>query len=133
MKNGSLNLGQKTKLYNNQQKKRTFKIVDFAVLADHKVKWKESEKKVLVSRPCYEIAETVERKSYVYKKCNSCSWYSHKRIIKGTGGLENKRPSGNHSKYSSIETDQYTEKSPGDLKRLVVTQTPVKDHQRTLM
>ena len=29
--NGSPNLGQKTRPYNNQQKKRTYKIVDFAV------------------------------------------------------------------------------------------------------
>ena len=34
-----------TRPYNNQQKKTTCKIVDFAVLADHWVKLKESEKK----------------------------------------------------------------------------------------
>ena len=37
-----------TRPYNNQQqqkKKRTCRIVDFAVLADHRVKLKESEKK----------------------------------------------------------------------------------------
>ena len=32
----------------------------------------------------------------------------------------------------SIENDQNTEKSPGDLWRLAVTQTPVKDYQLTL-
>ena len=42
---GSPNLGQKTRLYNNQQKKRTCQIVDFAVLADHRIKLKECEKK----------------------------------------------------------------------------------------
>ena len=42
--NGSPNLGQKTKPYSNQQKKRTCKIVDFAVPADHRIKLKESEK-----------------------------------------------------------------------------------------
>ena len=36
--NRSLNLGQTTRPYNNQQKKWTFKIVDFAVLVDHRVK-----------------------------------------------------------------------------------------------
>ena len=34
-----------TRSYNNQQKKRTCKIVDFAVPADHTAKLKESEKK----------------------------------------------------------------------------------------
>ena len=32
-----------------------------------------------------------------------------------------------------IENGQNTEKSPGDLMRLAVTETPVKDHQLTLM
>ena len=32
-----------------------------------------------------------------------------------------------------IENGQNTEKSPGDLRRLAVTQSPVKDHQLTLM
>ena len=42
----SPNLGQKTRPYNNQQKKkRICKIVDFAVPADHRIKLKECEKK----------------------------------------------------------------------------------------
>ena len=42
----SPNLGLTTGPYNNQQKKkRTCRIVDFAVSADHRVKLKESEKK----------------------------------------------------------------------------------------
>ena len=44
--NGSPNPGQKNRLNNNQQKKkRTSKIVDFAVPADHRVKLKECENK----------------------------------------------------------------------------------------
>ena len=31
-----------------------------------------------------------------------------------------------------IENGQNTEKSPGDLRRLAVTQSPLKDHQLTL-
>ena len=42
---GSLNLGQKTRPNNNQQKKRTNKIVDFAVSGDHRKKLKGCEKK----------------------------------------------------------------------------------------
>ena len=42
----SPNLGQKTKPKNNQQKKkRICKIVDYAVLADHRIKLKDCEKK----------------------------------------------------------------------------------------
>ena len=44
--NGLPNLGQKTKPYNNlQKKKRICKIVDFAVPADHRIKLKECEKR----------------------------------------------------------------------------------------
>ena len=43
--NGSPNLGQKTRPYKNHKKKRTWKIIDFSVPADHRIKLGESEKK----------------------------------------------------------------------------------------
>ena len=48
--NGSPNLSQKTRPYNNQQKKKKkrkkiCKIVGFAILADHRIKLKECEKR----------------------------------------------------------------------------------------
>ena len=45
--NGSPNLGRKTRPYNNQQQKKnkTYKIVNFAVPADHRIIPKECEKK----------------------------------------------------------------------------------------
>ena len=54
-------------------------------------------------------------------------------IIRGSGGLGSLRTSGNNPNYSIIENGQNTEKSPGDLRRRVVIQTPVKDHQVKLM
>ncbi len=42
-------------------------------------------------------------------------------IIKGSGGLGNKRTSGENPNYSIIEIVQNTEKSPGDLRRLAVS------------
>ena len=62
-----------------------------------------------------------------------CFWHSHQRIIKGTIGLEGWRTSGDHPNYSIADNGQNTEKSPGDLRRLAVTQTPVKDYQLKLM
>ena len=41
--------------------------------------------------------------------------------------------SGDHPNNYIFENSQDTEKSPGDVRRLAVTQTPVKDHQQTLM
>ena len=64
-----------------------------------------------------------------YTNHDWCFWYSHQRIIKGTGGLENKRTNGDHPNYYIIVNGQNTEKSPGDLRRFAVTQTPEKDYQ----
>ena len=47
--------------------------------------------------------------------------------------LEDLEAGGDHPNDSIIEDGQNTEKSPGDLRRLAVTQTPMKNHQLTLM
>ena len=52
-------------------------------------------------------------------------------VIKGLlKGLEvgEGRTSGDHPNYYIIENGQNTEKSPGDLRRLAVSQTSVKNH-----
>ena len=68
-----------------------------------------------------------------YTNRDWCFQYSNKVIIKRTGGLGNLRTSGDHPNNSIVENGQNTEKSPGDLRRLVVTQAQVKDHQLTLV
>ena len=50
-----------------------------------------------------------------------------------TGGPGSWRTSGDHPNYYIIEKSQNTEKSPVDLRRPAVPETPVKDHQLTLM
>ena len=75
----------------------------------------------------------MEYKSDGNTNCNWCTWCSHQRIGAGTGELGNKRASGDHLNYSILEIGQNTEKSHGDLRRLAVTQTPVKKHQLTLV
>ena len=117
----SPNLGKTTRSYNPRLKKGTCKIVKFAVPADHRVKLKESEKKDKYLELSRELKKIVEHESDDYTNCNWCFWYSHRRIIKGTGGLGNKRTSGDHPNYNSIEIGQNTEKCPGYLRRLVVT------------
>ena len=56
--------------------------------------------------------------------------YNHQRIGTRSKGLGNKRTSWDHPKYS-IEIGQNPKKSPGDLRRLSVTPTPVENHQLT--
>ena len=82
-----------------------------------------------ISRP----TKTMEHEGDNYTNRDWCFWCSPQRIIKGTGKLANTSLSGDHPSYSIIENDQNTEKSPGILRRLAVTQTPVKNNQLTLM
>ena len=49
------------------------------------------------------------------------------------GGLGSWRTRRDYANYSIAENSQNPETSPGDLKRLAVTKTPVKNHQLTLM
>ena len=50
-----------------------------------------------------------------------------------TGGLGYKRTNIDHPNNNITEIDQNTEESPGNLKRLAFTQTPVRNHQLTLV
>ena len=117
----------------NKKKKRTDRIVAFADAVKQRVKLKDSEKNDKFQELAIELKKTVEHERDGYTNCRWCSWYSHQRIGKMTRGLGNKRKSGDNPNYSIVEIGQTTEESPGDLRRLVVTQTPVKDHQLTLM
>ena len=51
---------------------------------------------------------------------------NHQRFGTRTGGLGNKRTSGDHPNSSIVEIDQNTENGPGYLRRCAVTQTLVK-------
>ena len=93
--------------------------MDFAVLADHRIKLKESEKK--------DKYLDLVRNNYTNR--NWCIRYNHQRIIKGTGGLGNKSTSGYHTNYSIIGNSQNTER----LRSLSLAQTSVKNHQPNLM
>ena len=96
-------------------------------------KYRKKMKRRISTLTLLENGKIVEYENDVYANCNWCSWNSHRRINKGTGRVGNKRTSGDHPNYYIIDISRNTEKSPGDLKRFAVTQTPAKDHQLTLM
>ena len=77
-----------------------------------------------------ELKKTMKHEGDNYTNRDWCFWFSHKMIIKGTGGIEGWRTSGDHPNYSIIED---TEKSPGDLRKLAGIQISAKDHQLTLI
>ena len=59
------------------QKKRTCKIVDFAVPADHKIKLKECEKRDKDLDLARELKKSVEHAGDNYTNCNWCVWNSN--------------------------------------------------------
>ena len=79
----------------NKKKKRTCKIVDFAVSANHREKLKESGRRISTST-LLGIKKTVEHERDVYTKYDWCSWYNHQRINKGPREFGNKRTSGDY-------------------------------------
>ena len=129
--NRSQNLGQTTRPYNNHQKeKRTCKIVDFVVPADQRVKSKESERK----DKYFDLTRDLKKPrniKVVFLVIVICALGSvTKGLIKR---MEDFEISGDHPNYCITEIGQNTEKSCGNLWRLAVTQTPLKDHQLTLI
>ena len=59
--------------------------------------------------------------------------HNNKRIIKRPGRLGSWRTGRDYPNDSIAENGQNPETSPGDLRRLAVTETPVKNHQLILM
>ena len=102
-------------------------------MADYRLKLKESEKKDKYLDLVRELKKTMEHESNGDTSCNWCTRYSHQRIDNGTGGLANKRTSEYLPSDSIIKIGQNTDKSPGDLKRLAVSQTPSRNHRLTLV
>ena len=103
--------------------------MDCVVRADNRVKLKEGEKKDKYLDIARELKKTMKHESDGDTKGNRCAWCSNQKIGKGIGGLENKSTSRDRPNDSIIKIGQNTEKSPGDLKRLSITQTLVKNHQ----
>ena len=117
----------------NKKKKRTCRIVNFAFPADHRVKLKESEKKDKYLVFARELKKLWNMKVMVIPIVISALGTVTKRIGTRTEGLENKRTSGDQRNDSIIEIGQNTEKSPGHLRKLAVTQTLVRNHRLTLV
>ena len=109
----------------NKKQKKNCQIVDFAVPANHWVKLKEGEKRNKRQKTMgHESDGDTDRKW--------CARYSHQMIGTRTEELGNTRMSGDHPNYSIVEIGQNT-KSRGDLRRLAIAQTPVENHQLTLV
>ena len=111
-----------------EKKKRTCRVVDFTVPADHRVKLKESEKRVKYQDIARELKRLHKKKVTVIPVVIVVLDTVTKRLVQGLEDLETRR-SRDHPNYSIIKIGQNTEKCPGDLRILAVTHNPVIDHQ----
>ena len=130
--NGSPHLSQTTRPYNNYLKKKwTCKIMCFAVLADHRIKMKECEKKNKHPDFARELKNLQNMNIIIIPIAAFCT--ITKGLLEGLEDLEIRGRVVNIHNYYIIENGQNIEEIPGDLRRLAVTQTPVIDNQLTLM
>ena len=118
-----------------KKKKRTCRIVDFSVTADHRVQIIGSEKRDMYLHLAGEPKKNNlwNMKVSVILIVIAALGKNPKRTGKRIGRLGNKMTSRDYPDYNIIKIGQNTEKSPGDLKRLTLTQTPVGNHQLTLV
>ena len=118
---------------NNQQKKRTCKIVDFAVPADRRIKLKECEKKDKYFDLARELKKLWNMQVKIIPIIIGAFGTVTKEFLKGLEDLEVGGRVETHPNDSTAVNGQNTKKNPGDLRRLAVTQTPVKNHRLTMM
>ena len=117
----------------NKKKKRIFKIVNFAVSVDYRIKPKECEKKNKHLALAREVKKLWNMKVTIVPIVIGAFGTITKGLLKGLEDLEAERRVETIQMTAITENGQNTEKSAGDLRRLSVTQTPVKNHQLTLM
>ena len=130
------NNGNKTRTRKKQQKnknKGSCRIVDFAVLADRKVKIKTNKKTKNKKRGKYlEFSRELDHEGDGDNNWNWCTWNDLLGFRMEAGRVGNRRTSRDHPGYSSAKIGKTTEKISGDLNRLAVTESPIKDYRQTL-
>ena len=99
----------------------------------HEIERKEVEySKTLIKKSCCIVCWLSEWSLlWIVESRYNCNWRtrcSPQRKGTGTGGLRNKKTSGDHQNYSIVEIGHNTEMSRGDLRRLAVSQTPEENH-----
>ena len=107
-----------------------YKIVDFAIPADHRVILKESEKKNKYLELARELKKLWNMKLTIVPSVIVALGSITKGLLKGLGSWRTGR---DYPNDSIAKKGQNPETSPGDLRRLAVIQTPVKNHQPKLM
>ena len=105
--------------------------MDFTIPAYHRRKGKENEKIDKYLALTRRLKNVMEHEGGSHTNCNYCVWNKPLKISKRTVGARYERTSQDQPYYSIVEVGPNTEKSPGYLIKLAVTETPVKDNDTT--
>ena len=125
---------KKKKKKKKKKEERTCLIANFTVPVDHRVKLKE-----ITKRDKYRnFARELKKKLWIMKvtvipRVISALSTVTKELVQGLEDLKIRGRVETIQTKSIIEIGQNTEKSPGDLRRLAVTQTPVRKHRLTMV
>ena len=116
------------------KKKRPCLIVDFAVPVNHRVNLKEKKGKYL------DFAKKLKKKTKLWNMkvtviliINGIFATVTKGLIQGLDDLEIRGRMETIQNIAILRSTRTTEKSPGDLRRLDVALTPVRNHQLTVV
>ena len=112
--------------------------MNFAVPADHWLKIKENENIHKYLDLAGEKKTTKSKKTIEHEGNGDTGYNWYVRNDSQSLGNSDRKARYNssireHRNYSILKIGQNTEKSPGDLRRLAVTQTPLKDRQQVLV
>ena len=102
--------------------------MNFAVQVDHRVKLKGSKKKDKYLDLARELKKLWNMKVTVIPIVIGALVTFIRGLVQGQEDLEIRGRVVTMKNYSIVEIGQNTEKSPGDLRRFAITQTPMKDH-----
>ena len=93
------------------------------------------KKKRRILRSCRSTEKAMELEGNDDTNCNWCCGNCPlpQRLSKKASEVENRMTNRHHRNYSIVEVGQNIDASLGDLRRLVVIQTQMKDHQLTLV
>ena len=107
--------------------------MDFVVPADHRVKTKDNKK----IDKYFDFARELKISNcktwgWWYYLC--CVWKGSRGLVKKkkNEGIGNQRKNRNYPDYTILKIDYNSQRSPGELGRLAVTQIPTKNYQLNL-
>ena len=105
-------LTRRSKLVMINKKKKTCRIMDCTVSANHRLKLKENERKDKYLDLARELKKLWNMNVTVIPIVIGA--LGHQRLATGTGRLSNRRASGNHPNCSIIKIGENDKKCPGD-------------------